>query len=351
MKVLFAAGGSAGHVDPALATARQLDAEILFAGNQSGIEKKLVQRANFQFQHIPKLAFPRSFSLRNLLWPVRAFIVLFKAISISSKVDVIVGFGGYVSAYFYLAGFLLRKPVIAHEANALPGISTKLARKLGADIYTLYPLGFGEQSALPVIGGFGSTNISVTEVTNRFGLDQSRPTVLVLGGSLGAVRLNRAIIDLIKENSFSDWNVLHSIGSHGFGEIENPPVSTNNYHWISYIEDMSTVLPAVDLVITRAGAGMCVQCTLSEVPAIFVPLPVGNGEQGKNADPIVRAGAAMMVEDDVNLNQNLRRALNEIDVVAMKNNFKNVPDFLKKSDGAIHFAKIIQHKLGANESI
>ena len=125
MKVLFAAGGSAGHVDPALATARQLDAEILFAGNQSGIEKKLVQRANFQFQHIPKLAFPRSFSLRNLLWPVRAFIVLFKAISISSKVDVIVGFGGYVSAYFYLAGFLLRKPVIAHEANALPGISTK----------------------------------------------------------------------------------------------------------------------------------------------------------------------------------------------------------------------------------
>ena len=351
MKVLFAAGGSAGHVDPALATARQLDAEILFAGNQSGIEKKLVQRANFQFQHIPKLAFPRSFSLRNLLWPVRAFIVLFKAISISSKVDVIVGFGGYVSAYFYLAGFLLRKPVIAHEANALPGISTKLARKLGADIYTLYPLGFGEQSALPVIGGFGSTNTSVTEVTNRFGLDQSRPTVLVLGGSLGAVRLNRAIIDLIKDNSFSHWNVLHSIGSHGFGEIENPPVSTNNYHWISYIEDMSTVLPAVDLVITRAGAGMCVQCTLSEVPAIFVPLPVGNGEQGKNADPIVRAGAAMMVEDDVNLNQNLRRALNEIDVVAMKNNFKNVPDFLKKSDGAIHFAKIIQHKLGANESI
>ena len=351
MKVLFAAGGSAGHVDPALATARQLDAEILFAGNRSGIEKKLVQRANFQFQHIPKLAFPRSFSLRNLLWPVRAFIVLFKAISISSKVDVIVGFGGYVSAYFYLAGFLLRKPVIAHEANALPGISTKLARKLGADIYTLYPLGFGEQSALPVIGGFGSTNTSVTEVTNRFGLDQSRPTVLVLGGSLGAVRLNRAIIDLIKDNSFSHWNVLHSIGSHGFGEIENPPVSTNNYHWISYIEDMSTVLPAVDLVITRAGAGMCVQCTLSEVPAIFVPLPVGNGEQGKNADPIVRAGAAMMVEDDVNLNQNLRRALNEIDVVAMKNNFKNVPDFLKKSDGAIHFAKIIQHKLGANESI
>ena len=351
MKVLFAAGGSAGHVDPALATARQLDAEILFAGNQSGIEKKLVQRANFQFQHIPKLAFPRSFSLRNLLWPVRAFIVLFKAISISSKVDVIVGFGGYVSAYFYLAGFLLRKPVIAHEANALPGISTKLARKLGADIYTLYPLGFGEQSALPVIGGFGSTNISVTEVTNRFGLDQSRPTVLVLGGSLGAVRLNRAIIDLIKDNSFSHWNVLHSIGSHGFGEIENPPVSTKNYHWISYIEDMSTVLPAVDLVITRAGAGMCVQCTLSEVPAIFIPLPVGNGEQGKNADPIVRAGAAMMVADDVNLNQNLRRALNEIDVVAMKNNFRNVPDFLKKSDGAIHFAKIIQHKLGANESI
>ena len=351
MKVLFAAGGSAGHVDPALATASQLDAEILFAGTKSGIESILVERANFEFQHIPKLAFPRSFTFKNLLWPVKAFNVLFKAIRISTRVDVIVGFGGYVSAYFYLAGFLLRKPVIAHEANALPGISTKLARKLGAEIYTLYPLGFGEQSALPVMGDFVNTRIGITEVANRFGLDQSRPTILVLGGSLGAIRLNRAVIDLIKDDSFSSWNVLHSIGSHGFGEIESPPASTRNYHWISYIEDMSKVLPAVDLVITRAGAGMCVQCTLSEVPAIFVPLPVGNGEQGKNADPIVRAGAALMVQDDGNLNQNLRRALNEIDVVAMKNSFNNVPDFLKKSDGAANLAKIIRDKLGANEGI
>ena len=348
MKVLFTAGGSAGHVDPALATAEALKelsptASITFMGTKAGIESRLVPSAGYPLLTIEKLPFPRRFSISSLAWPVRAFSNLHRARRIVRDFDVVVGFGGYVSAFGILAAFLERVPRIVHEANALPGLANRFAERLGAVAFVSYPraekrIKSARLMALPLRKNMQATPMDKAEAKRFFDVPVDLPTVLVVGGSLGAQRLNTMVSKMLSGVGLLDYSIIHSLGH----DVDLPETSSR-YRPLPYIERMDVALSAADLVISRAGAGAVAQISRFEVPAIFIPLWHGNGEQGANAAPAAGLGAALVLNEDDALESRLltevtRLIGNSTELSKMRSAYAKLPVSLHSCAGAQEMA-------------
>ena len=342
MKVLFAAGGSAGHVDPALATAEALKdlsptASITFMGTKAGIESRLVPSAGYPLLTVEKLPFPRRFSISSLAWPVRALSNLHR------DFDVVVGFGGYVSAFGILAAFLERVPRIVHEANALPGLANRFAGRLGAVAFVSYPraekqIKNARLMALPLRKNMQATPMEQAEAKRFFDVPVGLPTVLIVGGSLGARRLNAMVSKMLSSAGSMDYSIIHSLGH----DVDLPEASSR-YRPMPYIERMDVALSAADLVISRAGAGAVAQISRFEVPAIFIPLWHGNGEQGANAAPAVGLGAALVLNEDDTLESRLltevtRLIGNSTELFKMRSAYAKLPVSLHSCAGAREMA-------------
>ena len=348
MKVLFAAGGSAGHVDPALATAEALKdlsptASITFMGTKAGIESRLVPSAGYPLLTVEKLPFPRRFSISSLAWPVRALSNLHRARRIVRDFDVVVGFGGYVSAFGILAAFLERVPRIVHEANALPGLANRFAGRLGAVAFVSYPraekqIKNARLMALPLRKNMQATPREQAEAKRFFDVPVGLPTVLIVGGSLGARRLNAMVSKMLSSAGSMDYSIIHSLGH----DVDLPEASSR-YRPMPYIERMDVALSAADLVISRAGAGAVAQISRFEVPAIFIPLWHGNGEQGANAAPAVGLGAALVLNEDDTLESRLltevtRLIGNSTELFTMRSAYAKLPVSLHSCAGAREMA-------------
>lgn len=348
MKVLFAAGGSAGHVDPALATAEALKdlsptASITFMGTQAGIESRLVPSAGYPLVMIAKLPFPRRFSLSSFAWPARAFLNLHRARRIVRDFDVVVGFGGYVSAFGILAAFLERVPRIVHEANALPGLANRFAGRLGAVAFVSYPraenlMKNARLMALPLRKNMQLIPMDRAEAKRFFDVPADLPTVLIIGGSLGARRLNTMVSKMLSGAGPLEYSIVHSLGH----DVDLPEASSR-YRPLPYIERMDVALSAADLVISRAGAGAVAQISRFEVPAIFIPLWHGNGEQGANAAPAAGLGAALVFHEDDALESRLftevtRLIGNSTELSKMRSAYAKLPVSLHSCAGAHEMA-------------
>ena len=344
MKVLFAAGGSAGHVDPALATAEALKdlsptASITFMGTNAGIESKLVPSAGFPLLTIEKLPFPRRLSISSLVWPMRAFSNLQRARRIVRDFDVVVGFGGYVSAFGILAAYLQRVPRIVHEANALPGMANRLAARLGAVAFVSYPRAEKQMKdarlmALPLRKSMQAAPMDQSEAKQFFDVPVDLPTVLIVGGSLGARRLNAMVSKMVTDGGSLPYSIIHSLGHDA-----DLPEASSRYRPLPYIERMDVALSAADLVISRAGAGAVAQISRFEVPAIFIPLWHGNGEQGANAAPAAGLGAALVLNEDDALESRLLIEVNRLignstELSQMKSAYAKLPASLHSCTGA-----------------
>ena len=355
MKVLFAAGGSAGHVDPALATAEAVleidpSAQILFLGTHQGIESKLVPASGYPLSTIEKLPFPRTLSLATFFWPFKALVALHRTRRIVDDFDVVVGFGGYISAFAMIAAFLDKKPRIFHEANALPGLANRLAARLGALAFASYPAACTAMKgarlmSLPLRKSLTHSATSKSLAKSAFGLPEGLPTLLVIGGSLGARRLNALVATLVKEDGSQGYSIIHSLG-HGV-EL---PASTAHYRPLSYIDEMDIALAAADLVISRAGAGAVAQISRYEVPAIFIPLWHGNGEQGANASPAVEVGAALIFKESPEMETQVKGAVSrlmrdESERTAMRAAFALLPHSLRSTEGANEMAVAIRKSI------
>lgn len=348
MRVLFAAGGSAGHVDPALATAEALQVlspgvSIAFMGTKEGIESRLVPAERYPLMTIEKLPFPRKISFSVLLWPFRAVANLQRARRIVREFDVVVGFGGYVSAFGMFAAFLQRVPRIFHEANALPGMANRLAARLGAVAAVSYPraellMRGARLMALPLRKNFQDAPMDRSAAKEFFGVPADLPTLLVVGGSLGARRLNTIVSQLVSQTRDLPYSIIHSLG-HG----AHLPEQSARYRPLSYIERMDVALAAADLVISRAGAGAVAQISRFAVPAIFIPLWHGNGEQGANAAPAVALGAAILLNEGDDLEDRLLVEVSRLmgDGTAlskMKSAYVGLPESLRSNRGAREMA-------------
>ena len=310
MRVVLAGGGSAGHIEPALALADALteaDAGISISclGTQAGLEARLVPMRGYELEFIPKVPLPRAVSADAFAMPGRLASAVHTVGQILERVraDVVVGFGGYVSAPAYLAAKRHRVPMVVHEANPSPGFANRLGAMLTPYVYTGHPdtkLRSAEYLGLPIRRAIADLDRFKLgdEARAHFGLRSDLPTLLVTGGSQGAISLNRATAGAIGPILNAGVQVLHVTGPKNTGD--NPiqvPRGQVPYVAVPYVDRMDLAYAAADFVLCRAGAMTCAELTAVGLPAAYVPLPHGNGEQRLNAQPIVAKGGGMLVED------------------------------------------------------
>lgn len=303
--ILLAGGGTAGHVNPLLATAdaireREPDATIIVLGTREGLESRLVPERGYELVTIERMPFPRRLSASALTFPARfgRAVRTVRSLIRERKVDVVVGFGGYAAAPAYLAARGERTPLVVHEANALPGI----ANRLGAALTSHTAITFGG-TALPRATRTGmplrreiarlDRTAGRAAAIKHWKLDSKRPVVLVTGGSTGAHRINSTILGSINDIVGAGWQVIHTVGESR--EFVDPGVP--GYFPMPYCDRMDLALAAADVVVARSGAATVCELGGLGIPAIFVPYPVGNGEQELNARDSVEAGGAIVCLD------------------------------------------------------
>lgn len=321
MRVLLAGGGTAGHINPAIAIAgyikeQEPDAQILFIGNRDGMEQRLVKNAGFEIKSVVISGFKRSLSPRNIAHNIatveRAFAsrAAAKKIIREFKPDICIGTGGYVAGPVCLAAVKLGVPTIIHEQNAYPGITNKMLSKDVDRVMLANPDAqklFDSKAVCEITGNPIRPSILNTkhdEAKKKLGLDDSRPIILSFGGSLGAKCINEAMAELIARSAKDKkYYHIHAYGQQGTWMpdlLKEKGVDLNacdNLDIRQYIDNMDECLAACDLVISRAGA-----ITLSEVqakgrPAVLIPSPfVAENHQFHNAMSMVNQKAAMIIE-------------------------------------------------------
>jgi UDP-N-acetylglucosamine--N-acetylmuramyl-(pentapeptide) pyrophosphoryl-undecaprenol N-acetylglucosamine transferase len=301
-KFLLTGGGTAGHVNPLLAIAQQLRGlghEVLVLGTAEGLEARLVPEQNFELLTIARLPFPRKISLSALAFPVRfiQMVAWLRAEIKRREIECVVGFGGYVSAPAYLAAWLARLPLVIHEANALPGMANRLGALLTkhrAVAFANTPLSRAELTGMPLRAEVvAAIDYNQQQARVELGLDPATPTLLVTGGSLGAKRINDTVLASLDALRAAGIQTYHVVGDRAGLE----PVSEPLYQRVSYCERMDVAIAASDMAISRAGAATVSEFCALGLPALYVPYPVGNGEQRRNVETAVAAGAGFVISD------------------------------------------------------
>jgi UDP-N-acetylglucosamine--N-acetylmuramyl-(pentapeptide) pyrophosphoryl-undecaprenol N-acetylglucosamine transferase len=311
--VTLVAGGTAGHIEPALAVANWLrqehpEVKCEFIGTASGLESVLVPQAGFPLRIIKKAPMPRKLSLSALLWPIRLMQALDQTFRALGSSSVVVGFGGYVAAPAYVAAKLLRIPILIHEQNSKPGWANNLGSNLTSNLAVAFDGArtHGAKWKVAELVGMPLRNnivevasLSETErlamrdkLCSEIGFDRSKPIVFIFGGSQGAKRINETIRDARSELELRGIQVIH-----GVGKTEPLPARSETYLPLDYISNMAVFYAAADLVIARSGAVTCAEVAAVQDYALFIPLPIGNGEQSANALELVSGNRAEIIEN------------------------------------------------------
>lgn len=340
MRVLVTGGGTAGHINPALAIAGSIreqypDAEILFVGAEGKMETELVPKAGYPIKTVNVQGFYRKLSVKNLVHNAGAVVHMFTASHISGSIlkdfqpDIAIGTGGYVCGPILRKALKMHIPVLVHESNAFPGVTVKALAKEGATIL------LSSEDAKKHLPADAKTIVTGNPLRAEFvkpctpeakaaarkalGLDE-RPVILSFGGSLGARRINEAMIGVL-ERSRKEGKLqhIHGVGKAGWSTVSETlrergvPLTANGIAVREYIDDMPRCMAAADLVISRCGA-----MTLSEIPAagkpaILIPSPyVAENHQYHNAMTLVNKGAAICIEEKDLTADTLWNAIREI---------------------------------------
>ncbi len=306
MRVLLAGGGSAGHTSPLLATAdalRRLDqaVEVTCLGTREGLEARLIPAAGLPLEFVPRVPLPRRPNVDLLKTPTRLRAARAAALEVIDRIhpDVVVGFGGYVSVPAYLAARRRSLPIVVHEGNALPGIANKLGARMTTHVATSFPstdLPHAVCTGLPIRRMISTMDREVlrAEALAEFGLRPDLPVLLVTGGSQGAAQINAAVTGASLDLAAQGIQVLHVVGPKHDVHIRSGEVP---YVVANYVDRMDLAYAAADAVLCRAGSNTVTEVSGVGLPAIYVPLPIGNGEQELNARPVVDAGGGLLVAD------------------------------------------------------
>jgi len=316
--VVLAGGGTAGHIEPALALAQALRRRdpsigITMLGTARGLETRLVPARGFDLALIPPVPLPRTLTPSLLTVPTRMRAAVRESAAILRRVeaDVVVGFGGYVSLPAYLAARSEKRPYVVHEANAKPGLANRWGARFTpyvavsvADhrLPNAVPLG------IPLRREVSTLDRAADRASARahFGLLADTPTLLVSGGSQGARSINRAVGGAAAELLSAGVQILHVAGPTQLADVDaardqllvaEPATDRPPYVVVGYVDEMNQAYAAADVMVCRAGAMTCAELAAVGLPGIYVPLPHGNGEQRFNAEPIVAAGGGLLVND------------------------------------------------------
>ena len=324
-RVIFTCGGTAGHVNPAIALAQLMRREdpetaFLFVGAERGLEKDLIPKAGYDFRTVHISSFHRSFKPREIRHNLISVCNLLRApreargILREFSPDAVIGTGGYASYPMVKAAARAGVPTVVHESNMVPGLTTEMLEPFADRIL----VGFEscrqhykhpEKVAVtgtPVRGDF--FDLTREEAKRRLGVDDGRPLIVSFWGSLGASGMNRQMVDFLAlEAKKEPFHHIHGAGEAGYplllALLEEKGVDLKSHPALDvreYIYDMAAVMRAADLVICRAGASTISELTALGVPALIVPSPyVTNNHQEKNARALEEAGgAAVLLEKD-----------------------------------------------------
>jgi UDP-N-acetylglucosamine--N-acetylmuramyl-(pentapeptide) pyrophosphoryl-undecaprenol N-acetylglucosamine transferase len=305
---LLAGGGTAGHVNPLLALADEIRADspasqIWALGTAEGLESRLVPARGYKLLTVDRLPFPRKLNAAAFKFPARyrAMVKRVEGYLKQNKIDVVVGFGGYASAPAYAAAKNLKIPYVVHEANALAGMANKWAARRASAIGVAFHSSRMKNAwfvGMPLRAEIASMANALTPADRfaaraHFGLDESTPTLLVTGGSLGAKRINESIESARNYLSAAGIQVLHIVGDRSEYEAEQ----TSDFVRLKYCDRMDLAIAAADFAVARAGAATVSEFAAVGLPAVYVPYPVGNGEQKFNVADIVEAGGGVLCLD------------------------------------------------------
>ena len=331
MNVIFTCGGTGGHINPAIAVANLLrqrhpDCKILFVGSEGGMEERLVPRAGYDLRCIRCAGLSRRRTWRAFKWNVKAVGKVLTAVSECKKIirefqpDVIVGTGGYASFPTLYAGSAMGIPTCVHEANAVPGLTTKLAANRADRTLVTFEESaqfYRDPEKVEVVGMPVRKEFILTqkqEARKALGLD-NRPLVVSVFGSLGARDMNYAVADMLKleQEAGFPFQHIHSAGTAGFKWMPEHVASLGvelpegcGVEIKEYIYNMPAVMAAADIVISRAGASSCNEIGASGTPCILIPSPnVTNDHQTKNARILAQRGGAVMLLEQENMGQKI----------------------------------------------
>lgn len=320
MNVIFTCGGTAGHVNPALALAgymQKMDADtrILFVGTPRGIERSLVEKAGYAFRAVEVSGFSRRISVESLVHNLKSVKNLLvaparaKAIIREFQPDLVVGTGGYASYPIVKCAAQLKIPTAVHESNMVPGLTTKMLESFADRIM----VGFEDCRAhyknpekivvtgTPVRGDF--FDLDRAQAREKLGLTDERPLLVSFWGSLGASTMNEMMVDFFAKEAAEGYpfHHIHGVGSSGWGKMQSDMAQRGlanggGLDVREYIHDMATVMAAADVVLCRAGASTVSELTALGKPAVMVPSPyVTNNHQEKNARILERHNGAVVV--------------------------------------------------------
>ena len=336
MKVLIAAAGTAGHINPAISIAniikeKEKDSKIIFLGTTRGLENDLVPRAGYELKTINAYGLSKKISLENMKRMIKTISGLFEAKKIIKefKPDIVIGTGGYICGAAVIAANSYNIPVLLHESNAFPGKAVKIASRKTDTILVSF------KDAIPRIPRCKNvvytgtpvkikkkdyTSAQKEQILGVLGLVETKPVVLIFGGSQGAQKINEAICDIIENKKNTDYQIVWAAGPKQFDVIKNNFSKQNididnisNCKVLPYIYNMEELENVADLVVARSGAMTITEISNLAKPSILIPLPnVSNNHQMYNAKALENVGAAIIINNDELSGEKLNNQIQEI---------------------------------------
>ncbi|ANZ61759.1 UDP-N-acetylglucosamine--N-acetylmuramyl-(pentapeptide) pyrophosphoryl-undecaprenol N-acetylglucosamine transferase [Secundilactobacillus paracollinoides] len=312
MRLMVSGGGTGGHIYPALAVINELkrqdpNAEVMYVGSQRGIESTIVPELGIPFKEMEIQGFKRSLSLENF----KTVYLFLKSVHRAKKLvrefkpDVVLGTGGYVSGAVLYAAAKQHVPTVIHEQNSVVGMTNKFLSRYVDKIAINFEMARDQFPADKVVM---TGNPRAQEVANidshfdlaSFGLDNTKPTLLVVGGSQGALKINKVMVESLKTFATKDYQVVFVTGPKRYDDVmaQIKDLKAPNIAIKAYISNMPEVLPKMAAVVGRSGATTLAELTALGVPSILIPSPyVTADHQTKNAQSLVDANAALMITE------------------------------------------------------
>lgn len=336
MKVVIAAAGTGGHINPGIAIANKIkqenkDAKITFIGTLKGLENDLVPRAGYDLERIEAYGISRKISVQNFKNICKTISSFKKAKNLIKKIkpDIVIGTGGYICGPVLLAASKYKIPCILHESNAYPGVTVKLLSGKVNEIL----VGFEDAKArLPkakkiIVSGTPTkvkkqnlTESQKEKIKEQLSIKNNLPIVLIYGGSQGAKSINNAVLDIVKNKLNENYHIIWAVGQKQYDNIKKALKEANlninnikNASIVPYIYNMDEVMNLADLIVARSGAMTITEVSLLAKPAIFVPYPYATeNHQEYNAKVLANVGAAKIILDKELKMETLSKNIQEI---------------------------------------
>lgn len=322
MKVLLTGGGTGGHIYPALAVARRLqevetDLELLYVGTSRGLESKIVPQEGIPFQSVEIEGFKRKLNFAGIKYNIRSVGLFMKSIFAAKKIirefqpDIVLGTGGYVSAPICYAASRAGIPTVVHEQNNFLGLTNKFllpfVDKLAISFHDIYEQVDKYSDKIVFTGnprGQELVAAKSNEKPEMYGLDPNKKTVLILGGSRGAEKINQAVVAAYPELIKKDYQVVLATGEIHYEKITaqlnaiSPLIKHPQLVIKAYIHEMDAILHHTSLLVSRSGATTIAEITALGLPSVLIPSPyVTDDHQTKNAKSLVDNGAALLLKE------------------------------------------------------